>query len=501
MKRSNSKSKTTTSTTANTTGSSATPTRKKEKEETNSTTSSDAITNSSTSKKSTTTTTTTTMTTTTKRSNSKPKLTKKTLQKYERYDSSNQEVDIGQVDKEGDRADSPSRFSEKDLATMLQMRDPELEPRQNLSNNTFMKELKEYENSISGWRKEKKDTAPRRLTMTLVMKHCLDPSIQELGQDAMVKGVLELQILRMDKMRLTAIDDLECLTDLRQVYLQHNFIRKMEGFEFMLSLTTLNLSHNNIAAIDGIYDLPIESLDLSFNEIQGCDVSRDLPYKTLRYFNLQGNPCGGKCDSEILSWCTNLVEFNGNQRVITVDVEPTTTTTASQPTKKVVVPVVEKVEEVEEDSEEVGGGGDVVHTLDTFEIAPDVRTTGRSMRESLISQVEVGLQRRHQMYEDMLRDPDDVKSVKPGAEEDLETQLEQPVDRDTVLASQQSLRNRDDLRVAGLHQANVARMGLEDKWSDVQLRCRTRMMEISQRNALRRMEAATAELNEERERG
>ena len=432
----------------------------------------------------------------------KKKIVKKTkLAKNSSRDDALQDLKDGDLD--------PDNFDEKDLRTMIQMNDPALWPNTNLSNASFLKELKQFENKLRDW-KPKTEPRPRRLTMAIIMEKCLDPSVLfgaveasdgpsaiaeddaiDPGEceDLRVKGVLGLQILRLDRMNISIIDDIECLTEVKQAYFQHNVISKIEGFDFMLSLTVLDLSYNNISVIENISDLPLEVLNLSYNKIHRIDVA-ELPVETLRYLRLEGNPCK-EYKEDIMAVCDNLVELDGQACI----------QRAATPPPPLPPPAL-----VGDDDE----GEDIVGSI---EIAPQVKThTSKVRREAMFTQVEHGLRRRHEAYDALLAQEEDETNHEDMAPPEVgDGQLPPPPpppteaedddeEEDSTVGPESSSRplsaqrlksavGKDELRLANVHHTNVAKLALEEKWASMQMRCRARKDEISQRNEDRRLKS------------
>ena len=76
---------------------------------------------------------------------------------------------------------------------------------------------------------------------------------------------------------LEKVENLDELSDLRQLYLHENCIRKMEGFASLTQLVSLNLSSNFIECIEGIETLTsLKTLNVKHNRLVTLDSTRGL---------------------------------------------------------------------------------------------------------------------------------------------------------------------------------------------------------------------------------
>jgi hypothetical protein len=123
---------------------------------------------------------------------------------------------------------------------------------------------------------------PRRKAISLA----LVKEATRLDDDAL----LEVTSLPLSWRGITEIDGLELYSHVQNLFLQHNFIRTIEGLDFLQSLRFLALGGNRIEAIgDGLIGLrSLEVLDLSDNRIAAVPTG-SLP-RSLRIVNLAGNP-------------------------------------------------------------------------------------------------------------------------------------------------------------------------------------------------------------------
>eukprot|EP00760_Papus_ankaliazontas_P031010 PhM_4_TR5166/c5_g2_i1/m.79855 len=170
----------------------------------------------------------------------------------------------------------------------------------------FMDQLRTYEANLKAERATflaeygtvaRQMRRDRCLSMGYLMERCVDPTTRQLGDDAVVTALLALETLRLSNCGLEGDigEDLECFTELHNVYLDHNNFRRIlpTTFTFMLQLTVLDLSYNVLAEIVGIEDLPLERLNISYNQLSVDARSQllpSLPFESLRHLDVAGNP-------------------------------------------------------------------------------------------------------------------------------------------------------------------------------------------------------------------
>ncbi|KDO24808.1 hypothetical protein SPRG_22249 [Saprolegnia parasitica CBS 223.65] len=106
---------------------------------------------------------------------------------------------------------------------------------------------------------------------------------------ARVDHLLTRNVLRLDWLDISKIENLDAFTHIRELYLQHNAIQVLENLELHTNLNFLALSHNRISTVANIAGLTkLKFLDLSFNDITAIDLD-ELP-RGLRVLRLAGNP-------------------------------------------------------------------------------------------------------------------------------------------------------------------------------------------------------------------
>jgi hypothetical protein len=107
--------------------------------------------------------------------------------------------------------------------------------------------------------------------------------------DKVAADLLEVKVARLDWRDIEAIEHLEPLTNLEDLYLQHNKISAIENLEFHMHLSFLALGHNQITEVVNLRHLrQLVFLDLSHNQICEFDVA-ELP-TSLISLDLRHNP-------------------------------------------------------------------------------------------------------------------------------------------------------------------------------------------------------------------
>jgi len=103
-------------------------------------------------------------------------------------------------------------------------------------------------------------------------------------------AVFALREVYLDQLKLTKIDNLECLNKIQVLHLQHNRIQRIQGLEFAPELRVLRLDYNQISKIENLNHLKhLTILNLSHNKISEVDPD-ELP-KSLVDVRLDSNPC------------------------------------------------------------------------------------------------------------------------------------------------------------------------------------------------------------------
>lgn len=112
---------------------------------------------------------------------------------------------------------------------------------------------------------------------------------ESLSEEDKIKAVLQSKILLIPGKRIEKIASLEVYEHLEELYLNLNFIKAIEGLNYLTNLQVLNLKGNRIEKIENITHLiRLQVLDLSDNYIQECDVN-EIPLNII-YIYLFTNP-------------------------------------------------------------------------------------------------------------------------------------------------------------------------------------------------------------------
>lgn len=132
---------------------------------------------------------------------------------------------------------------------------------------------------------------PNTISLDLVAKQCLLSRFKTRDSDFVAHQLLNLTHLRLDRLRITRIENLDLFSACTHLQLQVNEIAKIEGLEFLPNLRFLVLARNRIHRIENILFLDnLQYLDLSENQIATVDVV-EFPTEKLAYVDLRGNPC------------------------------------------------------------------------------------------------------------------------------------------------------------------------------------------------------------------
>ncbi|EAY02307.1 Leucine Rich Repeat family protein [Trichomonas vaginalis G3] len=162
------------------------------------------------------------------------------------------------------------------------------------------------------------------------------------GKSTMSLSPPDIKVLRLCFMYIRRIDNLQCYTGLKELYLANNCITKIENLAVLTSLTKLDLSFNQINDVDdeghpfnpfeGLTPLVnLEELSIFKNKITRLDEFPELPklrflslgrnniselsevqnlykIKSLRILTLVGNPIASKdiCKLTVLAYLQNL---------------------------------------------------------------------------------------------------------------------------------------------------------------------------------------------------
>eukprot|EP01041_Mallomonas_annulata_P001559 gene1559-3014_t len=130
--------------------------------------------------------------------------------------------------------------------------------------------------------------------MNITVRLIRDKGIQE-GLHLSVEELLTLQVVRLEGLNITKIDNLEPFDDLQEIYLKNNRIKIIENLEFLIKLRVL---------------------DLSFNLIRSENFDAWAIPASVVCLNLSGNPCA---DDDVL--LSKLIQTHPGINIITNDIE------------------------------------------------------------------------------------------------------------------------------------------------------------------------------------
>eukprot|EP00762_Andalucia_godoyi_P006708 ANDGO_06235.mRNA.1 Dynein regulatory complex subunit 3 len=195
------------------------------------------------------------------------------------------------------------------------------------------------------------ETRHSTITMELIAKQCLDARVRSRDSDRIAESLLSLTHLRLDRLGITRIENLDLFSNCTHLQLQVNHITRIEGLEFLPRLRFLVLSQNKIRRIENIVFLDeLQYLDLSDNALEAVD-AMELPSAKLAYVNFKGNKaCDPACyRSEIVRTLPLVRE---------IDEEPVTNKDRADAEVDLLVQDDEEEEGEGEGEEEEEGGGE-----------------------------------------------------------------------------------------------------------------------------------------------
>lgn len=137
---------------------------------------------------------------------------------------------------------------------------------------------------------------------------------QDRSADDTAAELLELSHVRLDREKISEIDNLDCLGPVTNLYLQKNEINRIENLEVLPKLRFLTLAENNISKLENLKTLAnLKFLDLSDNNIENFD-AEDLP-SGLLILLLKGNPCTQNVEykKKLLTALPSLKQLDGNE--------------------------------------------------------------------------------------------------------------------------------------------------------------------------------------------
>ncbi|XP_078490364.1 uncharacterized protein LOC100186799 isoform X2 [Ciona intestinalis] len=133
----------------------------------------------------------------------------------------------------------------------------------------------------------------KQLTVSLIIKRNVQKKTQIIEEDneKITEEFLKLTHVRLDREKITEIENLECLGNVTNLYMQCNVISKISNLDCLsASLRFLTLSGNRIKKVEGLLNLQaLALLDLSDNLIEHIDFD-ELP-QNLVFVSFKGNVC------------------------------------------------------------------------------------------------------------------------------------------------------------------------------------------------------------------
>ena len=80
-------------------------------------------------------------------------------------------------------------------------------------------------------------------------------NIKNKTEDEAMNALLHAKVVRLDNRQIKEIDGLELVDKVERIYLQANYIERIENLDFHTKLTWLNLSDNYICKISILPDI------------------------------------------------------------------------------------------------------------------------------------------------------------------------------------------------------------------------------------------------------
>lgn len=137
-----------------------------------------------------------------------------------------------------------------------------------------------------------RETKCQKISVSLIAKRNLYKKTEK-SSDDIAAELLKLSHVRLDRERITEIDNLDCLGPVTNLYLQNNEITRLENLEVLPRLKFLTVAGNKINKVENLLALKkLQFLDLSDNKISDFDAG-DFP-PSLLLLHLKGNSCTEK---------------------------------------------------------------------------------------------------------------------------------------------------------------------------------------------------------------
>ncbi|XP_062994233.1 leucine-rich repeat-containing protein 46 [Elgaria multicarinata webbii] len=149
------------------------------------------------------------------------------------------------------------------------------------------------------------------LTKSLIAQRNLHLSVEKETLESISQALTSLQILRLDRERISCIDNLQGLEQIHSIYLQQNQIEKIENLSYFPNLKFLSLAGNHISRVENLQPLlKLQFLDLSQNCIETLDTD-ELP-QSLVVLDLTRNKCAQRNGyrERVLAALPHLIELD-----------------------------------------------------------------------------------------------------------------------------------------------------------------------------------------------
>lgn len=158
----------------------------------------------------------------------------------------------------------------------------------------------------------------REMTLELIFtRHSAYDESNPWPTDAKKDACKRLTHMRLDRQRLssTPAEAMGLLTNVANLYLQHNRLTKLEHLNLLPQLRFLTVAYNQITKVEGLSDLPkLMFFDISYNKVARLSPV-DLP-SSLRFLQIEGNPCSDPASSTAARTRAELITALPNLRQI-----------------------------------------------------------------------------------------------------------------------------------------------------------------------------------------
>ncbi|XP_013913562.1 PREDICTED: leucine-rich repeat-containing protein 46 [Thamnophis sirtalis] len=149
------------------------------------------------------------------------------------------------------------------------------------------------------------------LTISLIVQRNMPVPVKKEDPEKISEALTSIQVLRLDRERISCITNLPEFKHVHSIYLQQNQIKKIENLNCFPNLKFLSLSGNYINKVESLQPLlKLKFLDLSQNCIDTLDID-ELPLN-LAILDLTGNKCMNQKGyrESVLAALPNLIELD-----------------------------------------------------------------------------------------------------------------------------------------------------------------------------------------------